>query len=1144
MAKNKFEANKETVLELTIDTEQAIENLDALYKKLGAFPNLPSSTVNKVKKDLEAVQQSSVDLAEKMNALLNDNKSKVSSKALQKLQSQHEQITKAIEKQIAAVKKLEIEQAKQAKQEKQAKKPKKAKKEKTDSAAKQQEKLPFIPSGSRGQKRKTLSPMEEQLKAVTEQYRDLNAQIRIFNQLLKAQKYAADEAFQAFVKTGIVPAITEEEKAQKKILKAITAFNTKKRIIKYQGNEQFQEYQKSGQIVDVTPEPPAEEQASKLEIVTKALDGVSKGLKSLKTQSATANAAIDMFSDGLTAIAGLARVASGDISALGTTIVSAFKTSLGKLNLVIGLFKDLKKLTSRWSKNTKSDMEKAARAVTSFVQILASGFAGTAVGKYVNSMVEMAEAENLFTTAMKENVVEGRKFISLAKIHYGLDPVALQETVGLFYEMASAVDIPGKAASQLSKDMTALSLNVASLFNVDFEKVTENMQSGIRGMSRAVVKYGIDIRAATIEQFAASELGITQQFESMNEASRELLRYLVIVKQTTDANGDLAKTIEQPANQLRILKEQFIVLGRNLATVFLPMIQSIIPVINGVLMAVNMLVESFAKLFGLITVSDEFEAVENGINGVGSAAESAAKKAKDFLAPFDELHVLAENMPSSDSSGLGFGEVDPRILEALDKVQVNLDHIRMKAHEVRDAILEWLGLDYNPELDNATGEWAKYFDIIEGGFSDLILKAWKAGDYSTVGGLINEKIASALENFSSAEWWETQKNKVTDKLGPVIDIINGFFEKPATFEKTGAALALGLATALEIFDYTVQKFNWTNLGARLADTLAEFFTAENDDGQTWLEVGLIAFAHSLNGLTKAAVKFATNFPWVEVGTKLAESCNIFFSTWDAEQTGEAAHEVIDGLLDMMEHWVTNTNWDTVGVKLAQMLEAIKWGEIFSHLGTLIWEGIKAAITAAIAGKGVKWDNKSSFEKVLTGVFNPGEAVLGAMGSMLNDAEDAIRKTTDYTSSNGNTTGTVNDKYNTTSITTKDPDTGKVTTVTGTGTGGVNAGMGAGRTWMDEWDALDRMATGGVVTGPTSALIGEAGRSEAVIPLEGAPQMEDLINKIAAAVSSTPSGPTEVRVFIGDKEWDAFTYQSSERGKKIVGAQPIKVTSFS
>ena len=92
--------------------------------------------------------------------------------------------------------------------------------------------------------------------------------------------------------------------------------------------------------------------------------------------------------------------------------------------------------------------------------------------------------------------------------------------------------------------------------------------------------------------------------------------------------------------------------------------------------------------------------------------------------------------------------------------------------------------------------------------------------------------------------------------------------------------------------------------------------------------------------------------------------------------------------------------------------------------------------------------------------------------------------------------------------------------------------------------IPQMATGGVVTSPTQLIAGEGKYSEAILPLDDSPQMQDLIDKIAEAVDKdkpdNSGGPTEVHVYIGGKEYDAFTYKSSQRGKTVVGKQPIKI----
>ena len=74
------------------------------------------------------------------------------------------------------------------------------------------------------------------------------------------------------------------------------------------------------------------------------------------------------------------------------------------------------------------------------------------------------------------------------------------------------------------------------------------------------------------------------------------------------------------------------------------------------------------------------------------------------------------------------------------------------------------------------------------------------------------------------------------------------------------------------------------------------------------------------------------------------------------------------------------------------------------------------------------------------------------------------------------------------------------------------------------------------------MIGEGKYDEMVMPLDDSPQMNDFIDKIVEAINKDDPSPqpVEVKVYIGDKEYDAYTYKASERGKKIVGKQPIKI----
>ena len=75
------------------------------------------------------------------------------------------------------------------------------------------------------------------------------------------------------------------------------------------------------------------------------------------------------------------------------------------------------------------------------------------------------------------------------------------------------------------------------------------------------------------------------------------------------------------------------------------------------------------------------------------------------------------------------------------------------------------------------------------------------------------------------------------------------------------------------------------------------------------------------------------------------------------------------------------------------------------------------------------------------------------------------------------------------------------------------------------------ASGGVVTGPTMGILGEAGRDEAVIPLDNSPQMRNFISEIVSAINNSKGAqdqPTVIKVFVGNEQLDEYIYKSQKR----------------
>ena len=357
------------------------------------------------------------------------------------------------------------------------------------------------------------------------------------------------------------------------------------------------------------------------------------------------------------------------------------------------------------------------RSTTGAAKNALEALTGIKLGDWLSQAAHQAitftENLNLFTVAMGDSADKGHEFVAAMQEVYGMDPSNLYRYTGYFYQLTAAIGMAGDASATLSLSLTKAANDIASLFNADIATVVNNLAAGMQGMSRAVRKYGIDIRATTLQQ-TALKYGITESVNTMSEANRMALRYITIMEQVssatnqlgtdingnTTAMGDFARTIETPANQLRIFKEQITQLGRAIGNFLVAPLKQVIAYINGFIMALRMAINFVAGLFGFLdtSVSDidtsGAEDASDALDSIGTAAGSAAEKVKDLAAPFDELNILQEQAASGGGGGAGgtFDDLlDPALEEAIAEMELKIENIRMKANEVRDAILRFFG---------------------------------------------------------------------------------------------------------------------------------------------------------------------------------------------------------------------------------------------------------------------------------------------------------------------------------------------------------------------------------------------------------------------------------------------------------------------
>ena len=333
--------------------------------------------------------------------------------------------------------------------------------------------------------------------------------------------------------------------------------------------------------------------------------------------------------------------------------------------------------------NTSSKLVEYFKKVTTSVRETTEGFRGLKIqGTGLKSMFQMltgyqlgkvfssgirdalnyVEILNMFNVILDSSADEVKKFVDAAQEMYGLDPKNIMKMTSEFYNLATAINVPTKAAKKMSEGLTKTVLDLSSLRDMDISKVAQDLTAGMQGTTRAVRKYGLDLRMTTLEQTALN-YGLKINAATTSEANRQALRYLTIVKQASRATGDFAKTIESPANQLRVLKEQFSQLARAIGNFFLPLLQKLFPYFNVIIMSIITILQFFAQLLGIGDISfggmtdaaKDMGSVTDSVNGIGDALDSTKKKVKQLLAPFDELNILQENQNEGAAGGGGAG---------------------------------------------------------------------------------------------------------------------------------------------------------------------------------------------------------------------------------------------------------------------------------------------------------------------------------------------------------------------------------------------------------------------------------------------------------------------------------------------------------
>ena len=495
------------------------------------------------------------------------------------------------------------------------------------------------------------------------------------------------------------------------------------------------------------------------------------------------------------------------------------------------------RVTAANEKQRKSYLS-LSNQMNGFMRNMAKLVSLKAIAEYLGNAVakfnDFYEATDLFHNAMGNLSGEADTLISKMQGLLDVDPTKAMTYMATIQSLGTSFGLTSDKAYILSKNLTQLAYDEGSYWNKNVAETFTAMSSAISGEIEPIRRLGVDLSQARLQQELLA-LGFNKQVSSLSQADKAVLRYIAIMKQTANVQGNLAQTIQSPANQIKILKAQLDMLAKSVGSLLYPAMKSILPPLIAAVQLIREFVQWVAKLMGVKVVFTDFTKSAGSVGSIGDAMDDtadstkkAAKALKDYTMGFDELNIID---PTQGSSGSGGGASAGNILGDVDLS----------------------GYDMFKQYNE---EFAKQIDAIKQKIKDMLpiigaiaaaLALWKIVDFLTdIATAISkmtelQKLALSIATvvieaslvFSFAKGYASSGNPL-ELLGEVVSAAFGSFVLWRTMGADGITLGMGIAFVASLAGLTYALGTGeANLG----------------DASTWIQAALTTAFGSITGIT-------------------------------------------------------------------------------------------------------------------------------------------------------------------------------------------------------------------------------------------------------------------------------------------------------
>lgn len=520
----------------------------------------------------------------------------------------------------------------------------------------------------------------------------------------------------------------------------------------------------------------------------------------------------------------------------------------------------------------------------------------------------------------------------------GLDLTEVMNYNAAIAQITNSAGMLGETSIDSAKALTMLSADWASLANLDTADVMQNFQSAVVGQSRAVYKFGLDITSAGLAQTAMNH-GVTESIKNLSQQSKMQLRVLTMLEQSKVAYADLARTINQPANQLRMLQAGFKKLSLTIGSLFMPIIQKLYPYMNAVVMVLQDFAQWVAKLAGIKLGDTDSSQKTPEVPDYSDAADDTDKVAKNMDKTAKKTKKAADNLQGFD---------------IVNKLQDNSDSNSGDSDFSGGNANIDLSKDINAALKNYEKIWDNAFKSNKNKAVELykkmkkaILDAWKGGDFTSLGSALANWINKGMRNIP----W-TKIKKTTKKIAKSLATFLNGFVKDLDWTKLGENFSEGLNTWFETSYTFFKTFDWLKFGQSIKEGITAAINTFDGD------LAGKSLGAKLRGMIQFAFGVMVDFPYKNLGKKIGDYINGFLEEMGEvrkntgltgwQELGKTISDGITGILDTIDTALSTVNWWEVGKAIGDFLSEIEWGKTLLKVGKIIVKGLFNALKVAIS----------------------------------------------------------------------------------------------------------------------------------------------------------------------------------------------------